>query len=49
MAVCLYRYYTMDIERPNFANLDRYYHSLTQRDAYKSNVMINYDSLRATN
>lgn len=47
MAACLYRYYTMDIERPNFTALARYYARLSAHPAYQATVMINYDSLRA--
>lgn len=47
MATSLYRYYTMDIERPNFPHIARYYEQLTQRAAYSENVMIDYESLRS--
>lgn len=47
IAACLYRYYTMDIERPDYPNIARYYDNLVQRPAYSNTVMINYDSLRA--
>ncbi|ASJ72738.1 glutathione S-transferase family protein [Granulosicoccus antarcticus] len=46
MAACLYRYFTMDIERPDYPQIARYYESLTQRSTFSENVMINYDSLR---
>ena len=46
MAACLYRYYTMDIQRPEYEEIARYYERLTQRTTYKDNVMISYDSLR---
>jgi len=47
MAACLYRYFTMDIERPDYPQIKRYYNDLTQRNAYSENVMISYESLRA--
>ena len=47
MAACLYRYYTMDIERPDYQYIARYYKNLTQRQSYKDNVMIDYESLRS--
>jgi len=42
----LYRYYDIDIPRARFANLERYYHSLSERAAYKNTVMVSYDELR---
>ena len=48
MAACLFRYYTMDIERPVWAGLDAYYARLTQIPNYRDNVMISYESLRST-
>ncbi|MGQ7847066.1 glutathione S-transferase family protein [Granulosicoccus sp. 3-233] len=47
MAACLYRYFTMEIERPDLPRISRYYQNLTERPAYRDNVMIDYDSLRA--
>lgn len=44
----LYRYYTMDIERPSLPNLDRYYGYLAQRTAYQNAVMIDYSPLRGS-
>jgi len=49
MAACLYRYFTMDIERPEYPQILRYYKRLTQRSTYRDNVMIDYGSLRAKN
>ena len=43
---CLFRYFTMGIERPALPNLERYYADLVSRKAYKSHVMIDYSSLR---
>lgn len=47
MAASLYRYYTMDIERPQLPAIERYYQRLTQHPPYRDNVMISYESLRA--
>ncbi|MEO8531581.1 MAG: glutathione S-transferase family protein [Deltaproteobacteria bacterium] len=41
----LYRYFTMPFSRSATPNLDAYYERLTSRPAYRSNVMISYDSL----
>ena len=42
----LYRYYTLDFERPDTPNLDAYYSSLTARPAYAEHVMVDYSSLK---
>ena len=42
----LYRYYTIEIERPALPRLHAYYLSLTQRPAYRRAVMVPYDALR---
>jgi len=42
----LYRYFDIDIPRPKHANLDRYYHDLCQRTAFRDTVMVSYDELR---
>lgn len=42
----LYRYYTLEIERPKLANLDAYYQRLTQRPHYARHVMVDYAELR---
>lgn len=43
----LYRYYEMEIERPDLPNVARYYKELTQRPAYAEHVMVDFSSLRA--
>jgi len=43
----LYRYFDIDIERPSWPNIERYYHQLTQRQAFREHVMVSYDELRA--
>ncbi len=45
--VQLYRYFTLDCERPDLPNLQRYYAALAGRPAYGEHVMVSYDSLRA--
>lgn len=42
----LFRYFTMDIERPPFPHLERYYDDLKERSAYQETVMVDYSSLR---
>lgn len=44
----LYRYYTIDIKRPDLRNLARYYTNLTKRRPYQDHVMIDYSSLRGS-
>lgn len=46
MAACLYRYYTMDIVRPDYPMIARYYDTLTKRPTFSENIMIDYESLR---
>ncbi|MEP2943553.1 MAG: glutathione S-transferase family protein [Hyphomicrobiales bacterium] len=43
---CLYRYFDIDIKRPERNNLKRYYENLCARPAYNENVVISYDELR---
>ena len=45
---CLYRYFNIDIERQEFANLERYYAALTNRKRYTKHVMVSYEELRET-
>lgn len=42
----MYRYYDIDIERPDLPNLQRWYNALTERDAFRKTVMTSYDELR---
>lgn len=42
----LYRYYTMEFDRPDLPALAAYYDRLKTRAAYRSTVMTSYDSLR---
>lgn len=43
----LFRYFTLDFERPARPHLEAYYARLAQRPAYAEHVMVSYDSLRA--
>lgn len=45
----LYRYFDIEIERRERANLRAYYERLVARPAYREHVMISYDELRAAN
>lgn len=42
----LFRYYTIDIERPEHPALDDYYEMLSARPGYQDHVMIDYSDLR---
>jgi glutathione S-transferase len=42
----LYRYFDIDIARPHWPHIERYYASLTQRPAFADHVMVSYDELR---
>jgi len=44
----LYRWFTMDIPRPDLPRLAEWYDRLSSRPAYRATVMTNYDALRAT-
>lgn len=43
----LYRYFTIDIDRPDHPALRRYYDALTDRPAFREHVMVSYEALRA--
>lgn len=43
---CLYRYFDMDMQRQDFAHIERYYGQLTARKAYQKHVMVSYEELR---
>ena len=45
---CLYRYFTLEIERPPLPNLERYYANLKTRQSYHDTVMVDYSSLRGS-
>jgi glutathione S-transferase len=42
----LYRYYELDIDRPELPNLSQYYTALTERPAYREHVMVSWEPLR---
>ncbi len=42
----LYRYYTLDFDRPVTPVLDAYYERLTKRSAFAEHVMVDYSSLK---
>ncbi|MCB2110972.1 MAG: glutathione S-transferase N-terminal domain-containing protein [Defluviimonas sp.] len=42
----LFRYYDIDIDRPDLPALAAYYDRLTLRPAYREHVMVSYDALR---
>ena len=42
----LYRFYTMEVERPPLPGVDRYYKTMTERPAFAEHVMVDYASLR---
>ena len=44
----LYRWYTMDIDRPPLANVDAWYERLKARPAYAKGVCVDYDILKNT-
>lgn len=46
VGVTLYRYFTLEIERPQLSRLENYYSQLLMRPGYASRVVRDYDSLR---
>ncbi|MDY8107707.1 glutathione S-transferase family protein [Fulvimarina sp. 2208YS6-2-32] len=44
----LYRYFALDIARPERPNLSAYYHRLEERPAYRDHVMVSFDALKGT-
>lgn len=42
---CLYRYFAMEIERPDVPNVVRWYERLQARQAFRAGVMIPFDDL----
>lgn len=45
-AAWLYRYFTLEIDRPVLEHLEKYYESLCGRKAYVKHVHISYESMR---
>lgn len=44
----LYRYFGLEVERPDHPRIRAYYDRLTERPAYREHVMVPYDELRAS-
>jgi glutathione S-transferase len=42
----LYRYFNLDIARPRLPNVERWYHTLQARPAYREHVMVPFEELR---
>lgn len=47
IGTALFRYYTMDFERPPLPSLEAYYARLQERPAYREAAMVSFESLRA--
>jgi glutathione S-transferase len=43
----MYRYFTLPVERPRLPNVEAWYRRLTEREAYRQHVMIDYSALKA--
>jgi glutathione S-transferase len=41
----LYRYFELEIERPSLPNVERWYHALRQRPAYREHIMVPFGEL----
>ena len=48
LGATLYRYFTLEIERPDLPNVESWYARLQERKAYRDGVMISYEGLRVT-
>jgi len=42
----LYRYFNIDIARPDLPNVERWYSALQARPAYRTHVMVPFEELR---
>ena len=42
----LFRYFDIDLDRPELPNLHRYHENLATRSAYREHVMVSYEELR---
>lgn len=42
----LYRYFTLDFERPSLPNVSAFYQRMTERPAFATHVMVSYEPLR---
>jgi len=45
-ACTLYRWYSLDLEKPRFPHLEAWYERLQQRPAYREHVMVSFEELR---
>lgn len=43
----LYRYFSLDIDRPSLPNVKAWYERLKSRDAYRTHVMVPFEDLKA--
>ena len=48
MGSMLYRYFTLEIEKPSLPNVEAYYQRLQERAAYRNHVMVDYQAMRIT-
>lgn len=44
--ISLYRYFELEIERPQLPQVERWYRTLQQREAFREHVMIPFGELR---
>ncbi|HTT84903.1 MAG TPA: glutathione S-transferase family protein [Rhizomicrobium sp.] len=42
----LYRYFSLEIERPSLPNVEAWYERLKSREAYRTHVMVSFDDLK---
>jgi glutathione S-transferase len=47
LAATLYRYMTLEIERPSLRNVEAWYARMRERPAFREHVMVSYEELRA--
>jgi len=48
LGMSLYRFYTMEIERPHLPNIERWYATIQERPSYRATVMSDFSSLKDT-
>lgn len=46
IGTCLFRYFELDIERPDVSNVEAWYARLQNRPAYRAHVMLSFEDLR---
>ena len=42
----LYRFFTLEIDRPSLPSLEEWYKRLQEREAYRTHVMVPFDDLK---